>query len=178
METQHKLALVKNNTTIHVEIIDNQNMSLKPIIDEIEAFKVTIGLHTSKFVFNVISCQKNSIIIELPWLPFHNSQVDWHTRSFHFETLKHKALEYEVLNMSMFNKTHVDVHCALKDKHEDGCAMQILKHKDNFNGIKKSTCSKSMFIRAKAFMDVTIIIIIIMMMMMIYVVFKLYVRSH
>jgi hypothetical protein len=78
--------------------------------------------------------------------------VDWHKRNFHFETLKHKALEYEVLNMSMFNKNHVGVHCALKDKHEDGC-MQNFKHKEDFNSIKKSTCFKLMFVRAKAFMD-------------------------
>jgi hypothetical protein len=56
METQHKLALVNNNTTIHVEIIDNQNMSLKPITNKTKALKVTIGLHTSEVVFNVISC--------------------------------------------------------------------------------------------------------------------------
>jgi hypothetical protein len=51
METQHKLVIVNNNTTIYVEIIDNQNMSLKPITNETKA----IGLHTSKVVFNVIS---------------------------------------------------------------------------------------------------------------------------
>jgi hypothetical protein len=75
METQHKLVLVKNNTTIHVEIIDNKNMSLKPITNKTKALKVTIGLHTNKVVFNVISCFKNSIIIELSWLPLHNSQM-------------------------------------------------------------------------------------------------------
>jgi hypothetical protein len=55
--------------------------------------------------------------------------------------------------MSMFNKNHVGVHCALKYNHEDGC-MQNLKCKEDFDGIKKSTCSNSMFVKAKAFVDV------------------------
>jgi hypothetical protein len=60
-----------------------------------QPLNVTIGSHTNKVVFNVISSLRNLVIIGLFWLVLHNLQVDWHMKSFHFETPKHEALECE-----------------------------------------------------------------------------------
>ncbi len=76
-----------------------------------------------------------------------------HTKSFHFEAPKHKALEREVVITSMLNKNHDHVHHAPKNKHEDG-HVQKLKHKNDLGGVKRSKCSKPLFVAMKAFMHV------------------------
>jgi hypothetical protein len=77
---------MEKNTPVSVEIIDGQSLSLGLIIHKTKPLDVTIGSHTNKVVFNVISSPRNPIIIGLSWLVLHNSQMDWRTRSFHFET--------------------------------------------------------------------------------------------
>ncbi len=62
---QYKLALVKNNTPVPVEIIDGQSFSSKLITHETKVLDFTIGSHTNKVVFNVISFPKNHVIIGL-----------------------------------------------------------------------------------------------------------------
>jgi hypothetical protein len=71
-----------------MEVINGQSLSLELMTQETKALNITIGLHTSKVIFNVISSPKNRIIIGLSWFVLHNLQVDWHIRSFHFETPK------------------------------------------------------------------------------------------
>jgi hypothetical protein len=115
-----------------IKVIDNWNLSSKPITHETKALDVTIGSHTNKVVFNVISSPKNLVIIGLSWLALHNPQVDWHMTSLHFETPRHKALEYETLINNMQN----------------------LKQKENLDGTKKPRCPKLLFLGAKAFMKV------------------------
>jgi hypothetical protein len=44
-----------------------------------------------------------------------------------FYNIKHKALEYEAFNTSMFGKNHDGVCYSLKDNHENG-HMQTIKH--------------------------------------------------
>jgi hypothetical protein len=85
---QHKLTLVKKITSIGVEVDDNQSFSLGLVTHENKALETTIGSHSIKVMFNVILSLKNQIIIGLSWLILHNPQMDWHTRSFHFESPK------------------------------------------------------------------------------------------
>ncbi len=103
MVRQYKLALVENNTLVSVEVVDGWNLSLSPITHETKILDLTIGFHTNKAVFNVISFLRNHVIIGLSWLVLHNPRVDWHTRSLHFETPQHEALECETLVKSMQN---------------------------------------------------------------------------
>jgi hypothetical protein len=49
--------------TVSVEVIDGQNLSL--VTHETKPLNVTIGSHTNKVVFNVISSLRNPIIIGL-----------------------------------------------------------------------------------------------------------------
>ncbi len=62
---QYKLALVEKNTQVLVQSIDGRNLSSKLITHETKPLNVTIGPHTSKVVFNVISCSKDLNIIGL-----------------------------------------------------------------------------------------------------------------
>jgi hypothetical protein len=56
---------MEKNTPIPIEVIDGWNLSLRLVIQETKPLNVTIGSHTSKFVFNVISFPKNNVIIGL-----------------------------------------------------------------------------------------------------------------
>jgi hypothetical protein len=55
------------------------------MMHETKALDITIGMHTSKVTFNVISVVTNPIVIGLSWLILHNLQVDWHTKNLHFD---------------------------------------------------------------------------------------------
>ncbi len=62
---QCKLTLVEKNALMSVDVIDGQSFSSRPTTHETKALDVTIGFHTSKVIFNVISFPKNLIIIRL-----------------------------------------------------------------------------------------------------------------
>ncbi len=81
---------MKKNTLIAMEVIDGQSFSKRPVTHEIKALNITIKMHTSKVAFNVISSPTNPIVIGLSWLILHNLQMDWHTKSFHFD-IPHKV---------------------------------------------------------------------------------------
>jgi len=85
---QHKLTLLKKITLVGVEVNDNQNFSSRVVTHETKALETTIRSHSIKVMFNVILSLKNLIIIGLSWLILYNPRVDWHTRSFHFESPK------------------------------------------------------------------------------------------
>jgi len=101
---QYKLALVEKNTLVLIKVIDGHSLSLGPIAHETKALNVTIGFHINKVVFNVISFIRNIVIIGLFWLALYNIRVDWHTKSLHFETPKHEAMECETFIRSMHGK--------------------------------------------------------------------------
>jgi hypothetical protein len=77
---------MEKNTLVLIEIINGRNLSSRPITHETKPSDVTINSHTNKVVINVISFLKTPIIIGLSWFVLHNSQMDWHMKSFHFET--------------------------------------------------------------------------------------------
>ncbi len=79
----------KKNIIVVVEVNNGHSLSLGPITHETKPLDVTIGFHTNKVVFKIISSLRNLVIIGLFWLVLHNPQMDWHTRSHHFETLQH-----------------------------------------------------------------------------------------
>jgi len=62
---QYKLVLMEKNTPVSIEVIDGQSLSLRLIIHKTKPLDVTIGSHTNKVVFNVISSPRNPIIIGL-----------------------------------------------------------------------------------------------------------------
>jgi hypothetical protein len=73
---QCEWVVVEKHTLMLVEVIDGLSLSSRPITHETKPLDVTIGFHTSKVVFNVISSPKNLVIIGLSWLVLHNAQMD------------------------------------------------------------------------------------------------------
>jgi hypothetical protein len=55
-----------------IEVIDGRNLSLGLVTRETKPLDVTIGSHTNKVVFNVISFPKTRVIIGLFLLVLHN----------------------------------------------------------------------------------------------------------
>jgi hypothetical protein len=62
---QYKLTLMEKNTLVPIEVIDGWNLSSRPVAHETKALDVTIGSHTNKVIFNVISFLRNHVIIRL-----------------------------------------------------------------------------------------------------------------
>jgi hypothetical protein len=56
---------MEKNTLVSIEVIDGHNLSSKPTAHVTKTLDVTIGFHTNKTVFNVISFLKNHVIIVL-----------------------------------------------------------------------------------------------------------------
>ncbi len=89
-----------------VEVTDGWNLSSGSITHETKALTVTIGLHNSKVVFNVISSPTNLIIIGLSWLILHNPQVDWKMKSLHFESINETTPKYNAFPISTLDSKH------------------------------------------------------------------------
>jgi hypothetical protein len=69
---KYKWALMEKNTQVFVEVNNGQSFSSRLITHETKPLDVTIGSHTNKVVFNVISSPRNPIIIGLSWLVHYN----------------------------------------------------------------------------------------------------------
>ncbi len=95
-----------------IEIINNWSFFLGLVTHETKALEITIKLHSSKIVLNVISSSANPIIIGLSWFILHNPLMDWHTKSLHFQTPKENTLKCKVFFLNMFEKDH-DYHLGL-----------------------------------------------------------------
>jgi len=119
---------------------------VKKFQHETTTLDVTIGFHTNKVVFNVISSPRNHVIIELFWLALHNPQVDWHMKGLHFETPhQHKVSECETFVRNMHGKNQDGVCHLIENKHEDEC-MQNLKQKEVYlSSTRNPRCPKPLF---------------------------------
>jgi hypothetical protein len=60
---EYKLVLVEKNTLMLVEVIGGWSLSSRLVAHETKPLDVTIGSHTNKVVFNVISSPKTFVII-------------------------------------------------------------------------------------------------------------------
>jgi hypothetical protein len=56
---------MEKNTLMQVEVVDGKKISLGLIAHGTKTLDVTIGFHTNKVVFNVISFPRNCVIIGL-----------------------------------------------------------------------------------------------------------------
>ncbi len=69
---QYKLVLVEKSILVLVEVINGWSFSPGLVTHETKPLDDTIGPHTSKVVFNVISFPKNLVIIGMSWFVLHN----------------------------------------------------------------------------------------------------------
>jgi hypothetical protein len=105
-----------------IEIINNWSFFLRLVTRETKALEITIELHSSKIVLNIISSSTNLIIIGLYLFILHTPLVDWHIKSLHFETPKENTLKCKAFFLSIFGKDH-DYHLGLfrNDLKSDQC---------------------------------------------------------
>ncbi len=82
---------------IVVEVIDGRSLYLGLVMHETKNLDITIEMHACKVAFNVISSTTNLIVIGLSWLILHNPQVDWHTKSLHFDVPHRVTSNWEKL---------------------------------------------------------------------------------
>jgi hypothetical protein len=137
---------MEKSTQVLVEVIDGQKNSSRLIARETKALDVTNGFHTNKVVFNIISSPRNHVIIGFSWLVLHDPQVDWHTKSLHFETPhEHEVLECETFIGNMHGKNQNGV-CHLTENMCEGECMQNLKQKEVYiSSTRKPRCPKLLF---------------------------------
>ncbi len=100
---QHNLALVEKATQVAIKMIDSWNLFSKPIVHEPKTLMVTIGSHSSKVIFNVISSSTNPVIIGLSWFILHNPWMNYKTKSLHFELINKITPKYEVFPTNMLD---------------------------------------------------------------------------
>jgi hypothetical protein len=82
---------------------------------ETKALEIIIRSHTSKVVFNVISCQTNLIIIGLYWFVLHNPQLHSHMKNFHFEATREEVSKCKGLLIGLFSESQDSHLGVLKD---------------------------------------------------------------
>ncbi len=114
-----------------VKVIDGWNPYLGAIMHETKALMVTIGSHSSKVIFNVISSPMNLIIIRLSWFILHNPWVDWKTRSFHFESVNETTPKYEAFPKSTLDSKH---NSTWEDTSRINQCMQKIKREGDIKG--------------------------------------------
>ena len=64
---------------IYVRNMDSSFNKKRPI-EYIVEVNIYYQGHREKTKINVISDQKWSVILEMPWIAHHNSEIDWRTR--------------------------------------------------------------------------------------------------
>jgi hypothetical protein len=79
-----------------MEVINGWSICLGLVTHETKPLNINIGMHTNKVAFNVISSPINPIIIGLSWFILHNLQVDWCTKSLHFDVPQKVAWKCEM----------------------------------------------------------------------------------
>jgi hypothetical protein len=107
---RHKMIIMKKNMSIAMEVINGQNLSSRPVTHETKALDITINKHTSKVAFNVISSPTNPIVIGSSRFILHNPQMDWHTKSLHFDVFQKITSKCEKLTSKNIISEGEDYH--------------------------------------------------------------------
>jgi len=72
----YKILVVKKSSSVHVEVMDGQPMSLEDVIYKTVPLKVLFNGHSNSIVFNIIETCSNPIILGLSWLEKYNSCIN------------------------------------------------------------------------------------------------------
>jgi hypothetical protein len=115
---------------------------------ETKVLDIIIRTHTSKVAFNVILSPTNPIVIGLSWFILHNRQMDWHTNNFHFELPQKVTSNCE-------KPTSKNIISASQNYHLDDSCIKFFKCSKHLGSTQDVKSSKTLFIRAKDFMQAT-----------------------
>jgi len=73
---RHKFKRIKLERPVYMRNVDGTLKYVGPIIDTVE---VEIFFKGHKELIDVIGGQKWSVILDIPWLGYHNPEIDWKT---------------------------------------------------------------------------------------------------
>ena len=73
---RHKFKRIKLERLVYIRNMDGMLNYVGPIIDTVE---VEIFFKEHKELIDVIGGQKWSVILDIPWLGYHNPEIDWKT---------------------------------------------------------------------------------------------------
>ncbi|CAG8755553.1 572_t:CDS:2, partial [Cetraspora pellucida] len=81
---QYNLPIRRKKTPLLVEVIDGREISSGAVIYETEPLMVRYQDHCEEITFNLIQKPHLQAILELLWLAYHNSNINWHERTLKF----------------------------------------------------------------------------------------------
>lgn len=81
----HTIPLVTKREPLELEVIDGREIACGMVKEETVPIELRIGDQKEKLVFNVIPSPHHPIILGLPWLKYHNPDVDWRTGKISFQ---------------------------------------------------------------------------------------------
>ena len=73
---RHKFKRTKLERPVYVRNVDGMLNYTGPIVDTVEV-KIFFKRHKERISIDVIRGQRWSIILGMPWLACHNSEIDW-----------------------------------------------------------------------------------------------------
>ena len=75
---RYKFKRMKLERLVYVRNVDGILNYARPIVDTVEV-EIFFKEHKERMSINVIGDQKQSIILDMPWLGYHNPEIDWKT---------------------------------------------------------------------------------------------------
>jgi len=75
---RHKFKRTKLERPVYVRNVDSMLNYMGPIVDTVEV-EIFFKGHKERMLIDVIGEQKWSVILGMPWLGYHNPEIDWKT---------------------------------------------------------------------------------------------------
>ena len=79
-----KIQVLKKETPVMVEVVDGKALGTGKITEETTPLLFSILGHEEYISFNVIKSPSYPIILGIPWLTFHNPEINWRERTLQF----------------------------------------------------------------------------------------------
>jgi len=75
---RHKFKRTKLERLVYIRNVDSTLNYVGPIVDTVEV-EIFFKEHKERMLIDVIGGQKWSVILGMPWLGYHNPEIDWKT---------------------------------------------------------------------------------------------------
>ena len=82
-----EFATQKKNNSYNLIVVDENLLSdeNERVMKETRSLSVAIQHHHEKIIFNIVQMITHDIVLEMPWLKKHNSNIDWVKRVLTFK---------------------------------------------------------------------------------------------
>ena len=72
-----------------VQLIDNQSLAFGPVTEHTITLFMTLAGHREEIIFHIITLAHNPIVLGLPWLQYHDPDINRQNRQLTFKSLCH-----------------------------------------------------------------------------------------